>query len=873
MALPSFTITGTIFDLLGNVDSGEIIGNGLSGDNAMPATVTFTSNVPLNNLVRWDGDGSLNRVKPVVAEVSSDGTITRNGDPVKLLANDAGLSVDGLQWQVHAGSTSRFWFNAPTDGGTVDLGSVAPVIGVSVVGLPSIPWNDVTGKPPFIAGGSDAATVNALLGNSILLAKNFGVKFDAAEITAGMTASSPLLTKSSGTFGSSDVGKRVVVPGAGTTRTTTGGNGSITTGTTSFTTTTHANFNAGDIRSTIVIPGAGVSGAALTAAIVDVVSASSVTLDTAAGTTVTTAAATVAPYLYGTISSVASGVATLSASAGRTVSGAQVLYGTDDTVALNAVGTAISNAGGGQVLLPLGKGLITGPIEAYDYMKVAGLGEGVTVIYKASTAALTVFPAIHCQRTSSTPLTHFTIQDLTIDGKYTQSPTTYGVSHKGIQTEYVTGCTYKNLTVRNCLATGIATDWMTGGTLIHACRSINNGAGTRYGSQGGGGSGFGIGTGNVAVMDATISDCYASGNGNYGIFFETQNGTMSTGVKVVNCTAKNNHASGFSDCGLDGGIFANCYASGNDHDGFTNDSGTVGTSGSIPGQNTMWVNCVSRGNGRHGFGYEPWLLGNSALTHYPNTVGGVSWKNCKSIGNVNRGFDVNTVTGDVLDGLEFDNCEASQNGSSGLLFTGTGTVKNVVVGGGTYQHNGTTSGTDTYGIRVNCNTTNLTIRGVKAYDTATIQTQTHGLALTTGFTSTNIVVEGNDFQNNLTAPISYGATFAGRKRIGGNAGYGSTPSIAAGAAAGTSPSVSVVGDDVSGTIFVTVGTAPTVGTLATLTFSGLISTPNVVITPGDAASAVGGLYVVPATGSFALKCTGMPDPADTYAIYYRVLGT
>ena len=51
-------------------------------------------------------------------------------------------------------------------------------------------------------------------------------------------------------------------------------------------------------------------------------------------------------------------------------------------------------------------------------------------------------------------------------------------------------------------------------------------------------------------------------------------------------------------------------------------------------------------------------------------------------------------------------------------------------------------------------------------------------------------------------------------------GSGSAPSIAAGAAAGTSPTVSAAGADTAHTVSVTAGTTPTTGTLVTLTFAG-----------------------------------------------------
>lgn len=116
MALPSFTFTGNLFDLLGNVDGSEISPNPLGAGRRQK--VTFTSNVPINQLVVFDGASY--RVKPVEAEVLSDGSIKRNGETVLLLANDEGLNVEGLQWRVDvAGMT--VWFDAPADGQSVDL--------------------------------------------------------------------------------------------------------------------------------------------------------------------------------------------------------------------------------------------------------------------------------------------------------------------------------------------------------------------------------------------------------------------------------------------------------------------------------------------------------------------------------------------------------------------------------------------------------------------------------------------------------------------------------------------------------------------------------------------------------------------------------
>lgn len=69
-------------------------------------------------------------------------------------------------------------------------------------------------------------------------------------------------------------------------------------------------------------------------------------------------------------------------------------------------------------------------------------------------------------------------------------------------------------------------------------------------------------------------------------------------------------------------------------------------------------------------------------------------------------------------------------------------------------------------------------------------------------------------------------------RLTGNAGlqsYGTTPSIAAGAAAGTSPTIGIEGTDRCGKLFITPGTSPTTGTLATITFATPLASANYVV--------------------------------------------
>jgi hypothetical protein len=196
VALPSFTVTGGVFHLLGDVVVAGLV------DAFYDTTVVFTHNIPGQTMVVWEG--AIYEIKPVRAKVLSDGSlkIGPTNAPVKLLANDPGLSVTGIQWTAHipiGERTVECVFNAPSDNASVDLANVlpsaTPVIAQGVPALTELTleallnddtsdlrvlmdglfggggggggaaaWSSITGKPAVIAAGSDAATARAVIG-------------------------------------------------------------------------------------------------------------------------------------------------------------------------------------------------------------------------------------------------------------------------------------------------------------------------------------------------------------------------------------------------------------------------------------------------------------------------------------------------------------------------------------------------------------------------------------------------------------------------------------------------------------------------------------------------------------------------------------
>lgn len=142
----------------------------------------------------------------------------------------------------------------------------------------------------------------------------------------------------------------------------------------------------------------------------------------------------------------------------------------------------------------------------------------------------------------------------------------------------------------------------------------------------------------------------------------------------------------------------------------------------------------------------------------------------------------------------------------------------------------------------------------------TIFTQNGGtnmqfISTSAGFTFTGLTIPSATNTYSLGDATHYwtnvfGTAITPKHIIGGS----SAPTIAAGTGAGTSPTVSVSGTDISGLVNVTTGTTPTGSNaiVATITFNGAYaSAPRVVLTPGNRnaqALVIAAQPLVPAAG-------------------------
>lgn len=102
---------------------------------------------------------------------------------------------------------------------------------------------------------------------------------------------------------------------------------------------------------------------------------------------------------------------------------------------------------------------------------------------------------------------------------------------------------------------------------------------------------------------------------------------------------------------------------------------------------------------------------------------------------------------------------------------------------------------------------------------------------------------------------------------------GTAPTIAAGSAACTSPTVSVTGDDITGTITITTGTAcSSAGQLATITFNSAYAVaPQVELTPVTSAASLLPAYPTASTASFSISTPNTPVGTTTYTFSYFVM--
>lgn len=446
-----------------------------------------------------------------------------------------------------------------------------------------------------------------------------------------------------------------------------------------------------------------------------------------------------------TISAFGSGTSiTLTAGATTTVSGATYRFATDDSTAINAAITAAA-VNGGTVYFPPGNYGLGTTITHANKVRLEGAGPDTTTLWPFNTTC-----AITKLASSGSPLTSAAISRMTIDGAAQAGA--YNVATKGVFIQYASNCTFTDLLIRNCVATGLGIDFLTQGTVIDWVRAVNNGRLNQGGGSGAGSNGIGIGTGQHAVEDFTVSNCYASGNGRYGIMIESQTGTTSRGMRFIGCYSVSNLNSGFADAGGSGAQFIGCVSAQNNQDGFTVDNGTVGATAQ-PGGNTMFIGCEAIANTRYGFTYNPTATNTTSAAG----AGNIKWSGCKSWNNTSLGWFINPISGHAVSGIYIGDCDATGNGGSGIQVNNS--LSDMTVTNCKIRSNGQSSGSSFDGVFFNGGTvTNLIMIGNRIWDDGGTQKQAYAIHVASGVTLTTATITNNDFRGNLTGFLSNAGT-------------------------------------------------------------------------------------------------------------------
>lgn len=373
-------------------------------------------------------------------------------------------------------------------------------------------------------------------------------------------------------------------------------------------------------------------------------------------------------------------VAVCNTNAANTLSSRECQWGFDDSAAFNqAVQAATQFQNGAVVYIPAGVYLINAPIVPQSNVSFVGANREQVCLraYRnLVTLATSIIQGGSLTKSPANPYKGCYFGNMELD--YHFPGTVTGVSLKCIYMQYMSQCGFFNIYAHDAPATNIGCDFIDQ-TFFIGC--IANGGGrAQFAALSGaiqpGCSGFGIGT-NGSAQSVQMVDCYASGNYNYGVFFESQGATaaLPQGVTVTGCVAETN-GYGFGECGNTNPIYSACIAKGSVVRSFGLHSGAGfaingGTLAVQPGLNALLSGCQSYGNAGDGIVVDatPAGIASAALANLsPKIVG------CKVTGNTGHGLNIVAST---TSGFNMTNLQASDNdftGNTAGAYTSSGNL-------------------------------------------------------------------------------------------------------------------------------------------------------------------------------------------------------
>ena len=737
-----------------------------------------------------------------------------------------------------------------------------------------VPATALTGTIPISSGGTGASTAQAALqaleGQPSFYATNYGAKFNGvykADFTT--TASSTTVSSASYNFTSADVNKAISLYAGSSVAIT----GTVTSGSLNITAASSTTGVA--IYQSII--GAGIPAGTYVDGVIP--GTNTIIMSKPASTTATAESITLVNVLNTTITGTSGNAAVIGTAAVTSISGvARGTFGTDDTTSNQNAINAACTAGSGVVQWPAGTAMITAPLIPCSNVSYNGLGFGVSILKWSSATSMSSSNAAMFFGTTATaaaPYQNIAMSNFQIDmDSATESPLTYFASCLSIsytQNFVMTGM-YLHGSPASCFRNDYAQNMIITSNIFAHTGRLSNGSGT-----GGNSVGATLAESPAFPTSSIVSNNIFFDPGVTAILYQTNSATNSKTDTLVatgnliyyNAFSTNaTNIAGIDEEGTYGAVISGnvLVAPSSATTSIYGIGGGTGDNSTSPGASPS-INGVIENNTIAGFGVGV-FIDNPGTSNYRvinNSVIGAGAGGCYRV------YSSSSTTPD--NNLEFSGNVGYNCGGPGLLLNPTASsgiaITNLTLKNNKFYDNGSAGGgykqagvavTGVSGYPIN----GLVMENNEFFDDGAA-TQSYAIAVNTNTSITNAFINGNNFNGNTVKAYDMIGTISGFS-VNNQDG---TPTVANGAAAGTSPGTpTITGNNQRGTVSVTTGTAPTSGILETVTFGGgLAIAPNgCSLTPQNAAAAqAAALFyaTAPSTTAWTISIVGSGLTAST----------
>lgn len=474
--------------------------------------------------------------------------------------------------------------------------------------------------------------------------------------------------------------------------------------------------------------------------------------------------------LVGTITGISGTNAVLSVTATTTVSNANVVFGTDDTLAFDAAMNA-ANAGGfgGIIEMPNGIFIITAPIQWQT--KVSMIGNGFTSSYitwlsthamsqTGYEAAIAGVSTAFGGSTAANPYEACIFRDFAIDMSFAFVGT-LDYRAKCFDMLHCLRCLWMNLYLHDSPATALGVDFLRD-SVIFGCHIVNAGRLSAGGNHGCSGISWEIGEGAGNVEYTFVCGNTVVNAASYCIAPEETDplNTNTQRMVIANniCRITNSYGNGIQDNGIKGAIIVgNVCTNTNVSNTAVGISAGGGTNPYDTGNTGLIANNYVEG---FQFGIAVESISGISPNYY-------SVKDNVVVSSTKYGISVLNLEGtsDTIVGLVIDGNLVTGSFGPGIAILANGGSPNfnqLRITNNTCANNGVTTVTDVHksGIYINGNIAGLMMTENYCYDNGS-NTQKYGIVFDTGRTITSAQVTGNHLNNNTSVPFLFNSVPTG----------------------------------------------------------------------------------------------------------------